>query len=503
MKTNIDSEHVVSKTSLSNAGGNQTFYSPLPNVSQETRLNTTAKHPQGCPIHFPVVKFESISSQPVASSSNTSPTANVNNINRNGPVRRKSTEIIASPPPKEEQIKAPALAKLNIKVRDFAFESTLPPIAPFQRTLHPPLQVQAGPRPLKRYRHEWDQEDNDPFRVRPIQPLSSRGGLQTKKPKPLERENTEPADPSQPPPPSRERGYADLAEYQPASQSQSQPAADSASSPHTPAKLTPLHISSQTQNPSTPDYSSQSQPLPLFAFSQESEPYIDTPLVTPNGSLQWPTTDVQIGSIPESQMDTESQLPPPELLTYSQLGFSPLESQIDNPSQSRQESPLMLPSTFQFQSSPLSAPPSSSLPRFSPPNGSPGPSTEPSHPGSSTPPSRRRSRSPQCPKEQLSLAAGSPSHSPSPPRYNFRKRHATSPSPPPVPLPSQRTTRSRSRQPRPSSSRPRQISMQSAHAKSKSQSSKSSLRPKIIRKLRSVAGTKANGQGHDDRMITG
>jgi hypothetical protein len=498
MKTDSDSEHVMSNPSISIQGGIQASSLPSSNVSQETRLNTTAKYPQGCPIH--IVKFASTTSQPVPSS----PTPNAVS-SRNGPVRRKSTEIIASPPPKEEQIKAPELAKLNIKVRDFAFEGTLPPIAPFHRTIYPPVQVQAGPRPLKRPR-----QHDDPFYdgfsqpvAGPSQPVAlGSGRLEGRKSKPLERENTEPADPNQPPPPLRQRGYADLTQYQPASQSQSQsqpqpqpqpyPAADN--SPRTPTRLPPIYTNSQSQNPWTPDYSSQSQPLPQFEFSQESEPYIDTPLVTPNGSLQWPATDIEINSIPESQMDTESQIPPPEILTYSQLGFSPLQSQMDNPSQSQQESISIALPTFRRYSSPLSAPPPSPLPLFSP-NASPGPSTESSCP----PPSSRspRSQSPRHSQERVS-----PSESASLPRYNFRKRHAP-PSPSAPSPPAQRTTRLRSRQPLPSSSRPLQFSMQSAHARSKGQSSKDSSRPKSIRKPRSASGPKVDGRRQDDKMIVG
>ncbi|KIM91183.1 hypothetical protein PILCRDRAFT_1375 [Piloderma croceum F 1598] len=481
----------MSKPSISIQGGIQASSSPSSsNVSQETRLNTTAKYPQGCPIH--IVKFASTTSQPVASS----PTSNTDS-SRNGPVRRKSTEIIASPPPKEEQIKAPELAKLNIKVRDFAFESTLPPIAPFHRTVYPPVPVQAGPRPLKRPR-----QDDDPFYdgfsqpvAGPSQPVALGSGRpEGRKSKPLERESTEPADPNQPPLPSRQRGYADLSQYQPASQSQSQSQPTADNSPRTPTRLPPIYTNSQSQNPWTPDYSSQSQPLPQFVFSQESEPYIDTPLVTPNGSLQWPATDIEINSIPESQMDTESQVPAPEILTYSQLGFSPLQSQMDNPSQSRQESISTALPTFRRHSSPLSAPPSSPLPLFSP-NASPGPSTELSCPPQSSP--SPRSRSPRRPKESVS-----PSESASLPRYNFRKRHAP-PSPPAPSPPAQRTTRLRSRQPPPSSSRPLQFSMQSAHARSKSQSSKDSSRPKSIRKPRSASSPKVDGRRQDDKIIAG
>ena len=496
----VDSEHVMP---LSIIGGNQAISSSSYNVSRETSLNSTATDPQGCHIHVDIVKSASASSQPLASSG-PSPTSNT--ANSNGPVQRESTEIIASPPPKEEQISASALAKLNIKVRDFAFEGTLPPIAPFCPTLHPPLQVQAAPRLLKRPRQEYGLPENDPFLVglsqpvagpsRPAASASGHDGLGTKKSKPLERENTAPIDPNLPPPPSRERGYADLSQYQSTSVSQSQPPTDISSSPRTPARLA---IGSQSQNPWNSDYSSQSQPLPQFEFSQESEPYIDTPLVTPNGSLQWPA-DIDIESISDSQMDTESQMPVPEIITYSQLGFSPLQSQMDNPSQILRDSSPMPSSTLRFQTSPLSAPPSSPLPRYSRLNASPGPSTEPSCPPASS--LSPRNRSPRRPKENKSPYSAPLRESLSPPRYNFRKRHAPPSSPSPLP-PAQRVTRSGSRPPQPkSTSRPPQFSMQAAQVKSKRHSSESSPRAKI-RKLRTTSSVKASGRGHKDRMITG
>ncbi|ETW82426.1 hypothetical protein HETIRDRAFT_408790, partial [Heterobasidion irregulare TC 32-1] len=54
-----------------------------------------------------------------------------------------------------------SLAQHNIKVRDFAYESVLPPIPPIPRL----RSVQAGPRPLKRLKrsHGPDMDDDDPF----------------------------------------------------------------------------------------------------------------------------------------------------------------------------------------------------------------------------------------------------------------------------------------------------------------------------------------------------
>lgn len=404
------------------------------------------------------------------------------------PVRRESTEIIPPSPPKEKQITAKELAKLGIKTRDFAYEHVFPPIAPYIRGRRAPAQVQVGPAPLRRTRRNEAEEANDPFRAGPSQPVASGSGrrvLRKENGRNLERESTEPAEESQPPPPTRERGYVDLSEYQPASQSQ--PANTSA--PRTPPALTPLYTNSQST--SAPDYS-QSQSLPQFAFSQQSD-YIDTPLVTPNGSLQWPE-DIDIGSVSASQMDTESQLVTPEILSYSQLGFAPLQSQTDSPSQSQPEA---LPIRLHSHSSPLSTPPSSPLPIAALPNMRPGPSME--QPLSSpTSQSRIRSRSPRRQRtvESPVLSPLSDSEPSSPSRYNLRKRRAGPPEAPPA---VRRTTRSQSRQPQPPVARPPIFSRQSAHAKGKSQqNSKATPRAKTIRKPRTT-----NGRGCDDMMITG
>jgi len=74
----------------------------------------------------------------------------------------------------------------------------------------------------------------------------------------------------------------------------------------------------------------ESQQMPLSIFeSQESEPYVDTPLVTPKGSLQWPVADT-----PSSQLDAESQSTALEPASHSLLNtpFSPKLSATLNPS---------------------------------------------------------------------------------------------------------------------------------------------------------------------------
>ncbi|GLB34046.1 hypothetical protein LshimejAT787_0109300 [Lyophyllum shimeji] len=171
---------------------------------------------------------------------------------------------------------AETLARLGIKVRDFAYESKLPPVRPFRVR-----QIQPGPRPLKRVR---DDEDGDVFSVNP---RAGEGGAGPSKKSRLEREITEP-DIQQPSiHPVRERGFMNLDEYEPQSQSQSSQ-----------SQSQPLTYDSQRAE------SGDSQPPSRYLQSQDSEPYIDTPLVTPNGSLQWRRKSPSQASFP--RLDTES-----------------------------------------------------------------------------------------------------------------------------------------------------------------------------------------------------
>ncbi|KAF8076650.1 hypothetical protein FPV67DRAFT_1664906 [Lyophyllum atratum] len=115
----------------------------------------------------------------------------------------------------QSQGHADTLARLGIKVRDFAYESKLPPIRPFR-----PRQIQPGPRPLKRNRR--DGEDDDVFYINPK--TGHEEGSSSKKAR-LEREITEP-DIQQPSTAKRARGFMNLDDYEPEPQpeSQSQPA---------------------------------------------------------------------------------------------------------------------------------------------------------------------------------------------------------------------------------------------------------------------------------------
>ena len=190
--------------------------------------------------------------------------------------RNPSKPIKASVKAASEQPTVAMLASLGIKVRDFAYESKLPPIQPIYR--HPrQIQPAVVRTALKR---QWAElEEDDFFSQSNSQPETSQ--------KKLERTSTEPAIP---------------------------PAHDS-------TDIDDDECDSLTDSQQANNYAG-SQQMPLSVFeSQGSEPYVDTPLVTPKGSLQWPVADTS--NIPASQLDAESQSTALEPASHSSSLFSP------------------------------------------------------------------------------------------------------------------------------------------------------------------------------------
>lgn len=125
--------------------------------------------------------------------------------------------------------------------------------------------------------------------------------------------------------PYRDVGYADLSQHPSSSQvAQRSPR-------HT---LTPTTPTAVTRAPTK--FSPVSLPFPFPATkrftavggSQESELSTDTPLLTPKGSLTWPSPYIA-SDLPASQLDNDnSQAPALDTMpTYSLLGFSPPFSQ--------------------------------------------------------------------------------------------------------------------------------------------------------------------------------
>jgi hypothetical protein len=155
------------------------------------------------------------------------------------------------------------LAAFGVKVRDFAYESTLPPIASVPRV---PRQVLPGPRPLQRARRDSDGSEAEPS----SQPRSMSNSRL------LERKLTKPAsDPSISQSHfARARAYTDLSGYGPLE--------------NTTHPLRTLSIQVPTVSPSQPNNYSNLPSSP--SVSQDT--YIHTPVVTPNGSLHWPQSPI-------------------------------------------------------------------------------------------------------------------------------------------------------------------------------------------------------------------
>ncbi|PBL02701.1 hypothetical protein ARMGADRAFT_268208 [Armillaria gallica] len=270
------------------------------------------------------------------------------------------------------------LARLGIKVRDFAYESKLPPIPPFRRK--PVQPVMRSPKRLHRFGEE-DIDNEDVFSV-------------GERPK-LQRVDTEPV--IEEPASQRMPAYSDL------------------------TRLPPLLLP-----PSQP---------PIYD-SQESEPYveIDTPLVTPNGSLNWGVKDAS--SIPASQLGAVSQATVPGLISMTQLALAQL-ADLQKDDMDIEPVAVSVPASPTPAAARLASP-------F--PTKAPSPPIPPSSPPA-TPPATVPSSSAETS-----------------PRYNLRKR--------PSPLPHSESPRTR----------PRLSSQSTAHSRSSDQRSGSPTKPRPRRK---------------------
>lgn len=328
------------------------------------------------------------------------------------------------------------LARHGIKARDFAYESNLPLIPSIPRA----RKVMQGARPLKRTKRYFEQPDDDVFTVdthsqsqsATAGPLSSQSQEPDQqheslnKSRLLERKSTEPViiPERESHRPYRDVGYADLSQHPSSSQ------AAQRSPRHT---LTPTTPTAVTRTPTK--FSPVSLPFPFPATrrftvegdSQESELSTDTPLVTPKGSLTWPTPYIT-SDVPASQLDNNnSQAPALDTMpTYSQLGFSPPFSQAPDSHPDTDtdtdtatvDAALRSPPTIEV----VSNVPHPSLDPIDPARGSPPPSPSPSRTRRS-----RTSRPLTDPGPPLTPDAGGP-------RYFLRKNgpqgqdHDSSPS---------------------------------------------------------------------------
>ncbi|RPD80906.1 hypothetical protein L226DRAFT_124103 [Lentinus tigrinus ALCF2SS1-7] len=317
-----------------------------------------------------------------------------------------------------------ALTAQGIRVRDFAYEnSKLPPVTSVPRFS---VQVQPRPRTLRRTRDmlnghdDGEESDEEDPRISRTWYIDANGNgvshayRYRKKTGNLERTLTEPADEEPPsqgfntrapvlrPPSPRYR-------LPPASPRPRHEGAQCLSTPQRPMR----HLQSQSPNrfPSPISTMPQSQ-LSAQDESQETESWVDTPLVTPNGSLQWPVQNTS--ALPTSQL--ESILPQlgdmehEQNVTLSQLGFSPERSQptsvpspADTPSRPRHPEPhIPPPAVFNTRAGPNK--------------------------------SRSTSRSPS-PRAASSKALPAPLQPAPAPRYDFRRRPAPVQAPPPPPAP--------------------------------------------------------------------
>lgn len=380
---------------------------PFPSlfVSQETLIMAERMNPQAMPII--ALPSKPSNPQPVASTSNAIASSIVEIAAKPAKPSNDNAELKSTNPSVQE------LAKLGIKVRDFGHESTLPPVRPYVRR-----QIQ--PDPLKRERQDEAGRDD-------------AGGDPAKKKSKLERTVTEPDIPETEPP-SRARGFADLRLF------------------YSPADFRAAHyLGGGFSQPTEWASPSQSQP-PLEFESQESEPCVATPLVTPEGSSQWQVKDTS--SIPASQLDTNSQQTSPELLSYSQVGFHNTDSD-DSPL--RPTSPLTPPHDYM----------SSRLPSPDATNNSSG----------------NTSPSPHNVPDFASLP-----HVPSPPsapRYLLRTRPSR-----PSPTKAAPKTKPRGQANKPAPRSPKKLSIQSAQSQSTKPASSSRVAPRArtVRTRRGVGG---------------
>ncbi|KAF9805495.1 hypothetical protein IEO21_09027 [Rhodonia placenta] len=319
---------------------------------------------------------------------------------------------------KQERI-ARLLVESGIHARDFAYESTLPPIAPVR---HVRQQIQPGA--LRRggeFAGEEDDHEPQTFYCDAEAGGTTVGLRPRKRKRPIERTPTEPVDeePSQGPCPlsggplrlsQRRHWGADLAPRLLATPRK----------PFHPVASTPI------SSPGNRNTHSPSQPG-VQGTSQESE-WIDTPLVTPNGSFQWPVADSS--AVPASQLDSASQLPVPEDVTFSQLGFSSQRTPQRTPNRGRVHDRAVLCSPIRapvFAAADASTP--SASPEALPPPPQPLPPREQSPAGS--PRKRRR-------KDNTEAARDAP-----PSRYFLRERAVAPTRLPPPPRSSSRTASSR------------------------------------------------------------
>ncbi|KAF9441688.1 hypothetical protein P691DRAFT_812194 [Macrolepiota fuliginosa MF-IS2] len=236
----------------------------------------------------------------------------------------KTLALTRRRPPLSEQPSVPKLLELGVKVRDFAYESTLPPI--------PTVYLQ--PRQIQPSEPKDVNDPNDPHYI--LEEERKKKVYTLESTRKIERTPTEPAlETELQPPPRRTFPKIKRTDAQANLASQPNDQYHSQSQPPLPHAL-PHDITN-----TTPQYS-QLQPVPGLTVDSQ-EPWIDTPIITPNGSPQFPniprvavhaastspiTSQSGLGSDSQQQRQQQAPgVPDEEPMSYSQMGFSqPLES---------------------------------------------------------------------------------------------------------------------------------------------------------------------------------
>jgi hypothetical protein len=353
------------------------------------------------------------------------------------------------------------LARHGIKVRDFAYESNLPLIPSIPRARRGAL----GVRPLKRTKRYFERPD-DVFTLDThsqsqgvgLSQALSLENLSVVNKRPLERKSTEPAiipEEREPQRPYRDVGYADLSQHPSGSQA-TQRSLRYTLTPTSPTAAAATRTASTTFFPVSLPFPFPATKRLSGGLSQESELSTDTPLVTPKGSLTWPTITSEV---PASQLDNNNSSQPSAFVqdtmpTYSQLGFSPPFSQAPD---------------SHHHNAALGSPP----PATEPPLDNPDDNARASSPPSPSPTRRTRTTRP--------LTDSSPPRTPhAGPRYFLRKHGSPGQdreSPPSL----HRRRKSPAKAPAPYPRRVPPVTRQSAHAVS-SDSSGRSPRARPLRK---------------------
>ncbi|KIL00505.1 hypothetical protein PAXRUDRAFT_821593 [Paxillus rubicundulus Ve08.2h10] len=253
---------------------------PLVNVSEDMCLIFNAPKPQACPILSPT-KISSVVMSPEEYSQ--APLSKIQAASSLQP----SSEFLAS---------------LGIKVRDFAYENTLPAIAPVPRM---PRQVQPAPRALKRSQRDWEDAREDLQGSHSIGTLSGPQPFQSRRTpsKSLERKPTEPLEQGTV---QYTRTLERIAIYEMRS------IVSSIQATAFPATRRQSLSASPPTSPITPS-------LPQVA-SQESE-LVQTPPAIPFIIHMDDTS-----TIPASQLDSESQAMSVHPMLFSQFALSPQPS---------------------------------------------------------------------------------------------------------------------------------------------------------------------------------